>query len=188
MAGYALDLVMDRQTWLAERRAAVELDYTRDAARYEVGNYPISETHRSFVDRVVEACPSNGIVLDMPCGTGALLRARRPLRQAGESSAPTNRQGMVEARPRTSAPTGAVEQVGLQELAEREPPSTACCASTRWSTSHPKSWLSAVANTSAPPPPASRHSPSTSRSKFLGDQAASSRPGHTPTTVVGTRA
>ena len=61
---------MDRRAWLAERRAAVERDYTQDAPRYETGNYPISESHRAFVGRVVEACPPQGVVLDVPCGTG----------------------------------------------------------------------------------------------------------------------
>jgi hypothetical protein len=42
---------MDRQTWLGERRAAVELDYTRDSADYEADNYPISDAHRTFVAR-----------------------------------------------------------------------------------------------------------------------------------------
>jgi 2-polyprenyl-3-methyl-5-hydroxy-6-metoxy-1,4-benzoquinol methylase len=107
---------MDRRAWLDERRAAVEFEYTRDAPRYETGNYPISDTHRRFVERVVDTCPRNGIVLDIPCGTGryfevVVSRGRRVV-GADQSS------GMVE-QARTRMQAEAVEQVDLQELAER---------------------------------------------------------------------
>jgi SAM-dependent methyltransferase len=105
---------MDRRTWLAERRAAVELDYTRDAPAYETDLYPISDTHRAFVSDVVEACPPGGIVLDVPCGTGRyfelVVGSGRRVVGADQSA------GMVEqARARGLAES--VEQVGLQELA-----------------------------------------------------------------------
>lgn len=105
---------MDRRTWLEERRAAVELDYTRDAPSYEVDNYEISGAHRTFVNRVVEACPPNGVVLDIPCGTGryfelVVAQGRRVV--GADQSA-----GMAEqARARGLAES--VEQTGLQELA-----------------------------------------------------------------------
>ena len=105
---------MGRRAWLDERRAAVELDYTRDAPRYEIDNYPISAVHRQFVARVVEACPPAGVVLDIPCGTGryfalVVTRGRRVV--GADQSA-----GMVEqARARGLAES--VEQTGLQELA-----------------------------------------------------------------------
>ena len=91
----------------------MELDYTRDALDYETGNYPISDTHRAFVARVVEACPQDGIVLDVPCGTGryfelVVAHGRRVV--GADQSA-----GMVEqARMRGLAES--VELVGLQEL------------------------------------------------------------------------
>ena len=105
---------MDRRAWLDERRAVVELDYTRDAPDYETGNYPISDTHRAFVARVVEACPPDGIVLDVPCGTGRyfelVVGAGRRVVGADQSA------GMVEqARARKLAES--VERTGLQELA-----------------------------------------------------------------------
>ena len=105
---------MDRRTWLAERRAAVQLDYTRDAPAYETDLYPISDTHRAFVSDVVEACPPGGIVLDVPCGTGRyfelVVGSGRRVVGADQSA------GMVEqARARGLAES--VEQVGLQELA-----------------------------------------------------------------------
>jgi SAM-dependent methyltransferase len=104
---------MERATWLAERRAAVELDYTQDAPDYEAGNYPISETHRAFVARVLEACPAQGVVLDVPCGTGRyfelVVATGRRVVGADQS------RGMVEqARARGHAES--VEQIGLQEL------------------------------------------------------------------------
>ena len=104
---------MDRRAWLDERRAAVELDYTQDAPDYETGLYPISDTHRTFVERVVAACPPSGIVLDVPCGTGRyfelVVGAGRRVVGADQS------RGMVEqARARGLAES--VEQVGLQEL------------------------------------------------------------------------
>ena len=105
---------MDRRAWLEERRAAVELDYTRDAPSYEIDNYQISEAHRQFVARVVDACPLDGVVLDIPCGTGryfelVVARGRRVV--GADQSA-----GMVEqARARELADS--VEHTGLQELA-----------------------------------------------------------------------
>ena len=105
---------MDRNSWLAERRAAVEVDYTRDAPTYESDIYPISKAHREFVARVVDACPPDGVVLDIPCGTGryfelVVAQGRRVV--GADQSA-----GMVEqARARGMAES--VEQTGLQELA-----------------------------------------------------------------------
>ena len=105
---------MDRRTWLAERRAAVELDYTSDAPDYETGNYPISDTHLAFVARVVEACPPDGVVLDAPCGTGryfelVVAHGRRVV--GADQSA-----GMVQ-QARSRGLADMVEQTGLQELA-----------------------------------------------------------------------
>jgi SAM-dependent methyltransferase len=105
---------MDRRAWLEERRAAVELDYTSDAPDYETGNYPISDTHRAFVGRVVEACPPDGLVLDAPCGTGRyfeLVAAHGRHVIGADQSA-----GMVE-QARSRGLADLVEQTGLQELA-----------------------------------------------------------------------
>ena len=105
---------MDRRAWLEERRAAVELDYTLDAPSYEIDNYPISGAHRQFVTRVVEACPPDGVVLDIPCGTGryfelVVAQGRRVV--GADQSA-----GMVE-QARARGLAGSVEQTGLQEVA-----------------------------------------------------------------------
>jgi SAM-dependent methyltransferase len=104
---------MDRRAWLDQRRAAVELDYSRDAADYETDNDPISAVHRACVARVVDACPPDGIVLDIPCGTGryfelVVAHGRRVV--GADQSA-----GMVDAaRARGSAES--VELIGLQEF------------------------------------------------------------------------
>ena len=108
---------MDRRAWLEERRAAVELDYTRDAPIYEIDNYQISDAHRQFVTRVVEACPPNGVILDIPCGTGryfelVVAQGRRVV--GADQSA-----GMVE-QARARGLADSVEQTGLQELADVE--------------------------------------------------------------------
>lgn len=60
---------MDRATWLAERRGAVEAEYTRDGAIYDEGYDPATPVHRRFVARLVETTPEGGTVLDAACGT-----------------------------------------------------------------------------------------------------------------------
>jgi len=105
---------MDRQAWLAERRAALELDYTRGAARYEIDNYPVIDSHRRCVARVVEACPPDGVVLDIPSGTGRyfeLVRSQGRRVVGADQSA-----GMLE-QAGSRGLAESVELTGLQELA-----------------------------------------------------------------------
>jgi 2-polyprenyl-3-methyl-5-hydroxy-6-metoxy-1,4-benzoquinol methylase len=104
---------MDRRAWLDERRAAVEVDYDRDAPTYESGIYPISDEHRSFVARVVDACPEDGLVLDIPCGTGRYfeLVTQRGRRVVGADQS----AGMAD-QARALGLAETVEQIGLQEL------------------------------------------------------------------------
>ena len=71
---------------------------------------PIAE----FVARVVDACPPDGVVLDIPCGTGryfelVVAQGRRVV--GADQSA-----GMVE-QARARGLADSVEQTGLQELA-----------------------------------------------------------------------
>ena len=89
----------------------MELDYTRDAPAYD--DYPISGLHRKCVDAVVDACPPDGVVLDIPCGTGRYfeLVTGRGRRVVGADQS----RGMVE-RARSLGIAESVEQVGLQEL------------------------------------------------------------------------
>jgi SAM-dependent methyltransferase len=60
---------MDRQTWLAERRAAVVADYDAEAAGYDELDYP-ADVQRDWVSRVLGQLPAGSLVLDAPCGTG----------------------------------------------------------------------------------------------------------------------
>ncbi len=104
---------MDRQTWLAERRAATIAAYDAEAGGYEQDEYPVEAQHR-FVGRLLETCPPGGIVLDAACGTGLYfpLVAEAGLRVVGidQSSA------MLDVA-RAKGIAAFVEQVGLQELA-----------------------------------------------------------------------
>src|SRR5215469_17617471 len=60
---------MDRQGWLAERRAAVIAAYDGEAATYGDHEYP-SDMQQEWVGRVLRRIPPGGVVLDAPCGTG----------------------------------------------------------------------------------------------------------------------
>ena len=122
---------MDRNSWLAERRAAVEVDYTRDAPSHEIDIYPISEAHREFVARVVDACPPDGVVLDIPCGTGryfelVVAQGRRVV--GADQSA-----GMVEQARARVWPSQWSRPGSRSWPTSRR--STACSASTPWNTS-----------------------------------------------------
>ena len=60
---------MDRQAWLAERRAAVVAAYDAEASTYSDDEYP-SDMQQEWVTRVLRRIPPGAIVLDAPCGTG----------------------------------------------------------------------------------------------------------------------
>lgn len=104
---------MDRRTWLAERRAAVVAAYDAEAPTYDEDPYPV-EMQRSFIARLLDTCPPNGLVLDAPCGTGQYfeLVAAAGCRVVGMDQS----AGMLEqARARSVAVS--LHQIGLQELA-----------------------------------------------------------------------
>ena len=60
---------MERQVWLAERRAALVAVYDAEAATYGDGQHPW-DMQREWVARVLGLIPPGGTVLDAPCGTG----------------------------------------------------------------------------------------------------------------------
>lgn len=60
---------MDRQAWLAERRAAVVAAYDAEAPTYDQHEYPW-DAQREWVTRLLGLVPPGGTVLDAPCGTG----------------------------------------------------------------------------------------------------------------------
>lgn len=75
---------MDREMWLAERRAAVVAVYDQEAPGYDEHEYP-SDTQREWIVRLLGLVRSGGAVLDAPCGTGKYfsLAAAAGLRVAG---------------------------------------------------------------------------------------------------------
>jgi ubiquinone/menaquinone biosynthesis C-methylase UbiE len=104
---------MDRFEWLAERRAAVEADYTRDAPTYDVryDRHPRPSRVRVSADRHV---PRGGTVLDAACGTGPYVGQvlGADLWVVGTDQS----EGML-AQARSKYPTARFELVVLQELA-----------------------------------------------------------------------
>jgi SAM-dependent methyltransferase len=106
---------MDRRAWLAERRAAVEADYDHDAPMYDTDLYPISDLHRAFVSKVVDACPPDGVVLDIPCGTGRYFEL---VVGAGRRVVGSDQSTGMAAVARARQLAASVVHTGLQELAD----------------------------------------------------------------------
>jgi 2-polyprenyl-3-methyl-5-hydroxy-6-metoxy-1,4-benzoquinol methylase len=105
---------MERPGWLAERRAAVEADYTRDAPTYDEGYDPATPVHREFVSRLIDTCPEGGTVLDAACGTGPYVSQ---VLGAGRRLVGTDQSEGMLAQARSKYPNARFELVGLQELA-----------------------------------------------------------------------
>jgi SAM-dependent methyltransferase len=103
---------MDRQAWLAERRAAVVADYDAEAPAYDMNLYP-ADTQEEWVARLLGMIPAGGTVLDAPCGTGRYfpLIAGAGMRVVGVDQS----AGMLaQARARNLA--GILERKSLQDL------------------------------------------------------------------------
>jgi SAM-dependent methyltransferase len=103
---------LDRRTWLAERRAAVEAEYDLEAPDYDARPYPTT-SHEAFVGRLLDTCPAGGIVLDAPCGTGKYFDL---VRAAGRSVVGIDQSAGMLAQARGRQIAIRLEQVGLQEL------------------------------------------------------------------------
>jgi SAM-dependent methyltransferase len=103
---------MDRQVWLAERRAAVVAAYDREAPSYDEHEYPW-DTQREWVTRLLRLSPPGGTVLDAPCGTGKYfpMAAAAGLRVAGVDQA----AGML-AQARARGIAFLLEHKALQDL------------------------------------------------------------------------
>lgn len=106
--------VSDRREWLAERRAAVEQVYTRDAPTYDDGYDPVTQVHRRLVARLIDTCPEGGTILDAACGMGPYLGV---VLDAGREVVGIDQSAGMLDRARAKHPVVQLEQVGLQELA-----------------------------------------------------------------------
>jgi SAM-dependent methyltransferase len=103
---------MDRQAWLAERRAAVVASYDEEAPTYDDHDYPV-ETQREWVARLLRTCPTDGVVLDAPCGTGKYFSM---VAATGHRVAGVDQSAGMLAQARARGIALSLEQVGLQEL------------------------------------------------------------------------
>jgi len=103
---------MDRQTWLAQRQAAVVADYDAEAETYDDDLYP-AQTQQEWVTRLMRLVPPGAAILDAPCGTGRYfaLMADAAMRITG-----VDQSGGMLAQARAKNLAVALEQRTLQDL------------------------------------------------------------------------
>jgi len=106
---------MDRAEWLKEKRRLAEVRFDRLWAPIYDDNWgaTIAETHQMCIQRLLERCPSGGLILDAACGTGKywplILDSGRSIFGVDQS------QGMLE-QAHAKHPNVPIEKVGLQEM------------------------------------------------------------------------
>jgi SAM-dependent methyltransferase len=106
--------VVDRRTWLAAQRASIEEQYDRQyAPTYDDDDRPVTPVHRRFVEKVIEACPPDGAILDAPCGTGRYFDM---VMAAGRTVVGIDQSAGMLAEARAKHPDVVLRKVGLQEL------------------------------------------------------------------------
>jgi 2-polyprenyl-3-methyl-5-hydroxy-6-metoxy-1,4-benzoquinol methylase len=103
---------MDRQAWLAERRAAVVASYDADAPAYDEHEYP-SDLQREWVARALGLIRPGGMVLDAPCGTGKYFPV---VAAAGHQVAGADQSAGMLAQARERGIAVRLDQVALQDL------------------------------------------------------------------------
>jgi len=103
---------MERQVWLAERRAALVDVYDAEAAAYGEGPQPW-DVQRAWVARVLGLIPPGGVVLDAPCGTGKYFAM---LAAAGHRVAGADQSAGMLARARARGIAFSLERISLQDL------------------------------------------------------------------------
>ena len=103
---------MERQAWLAERRAALVDAYDAEAATYGDGPQPW-DVQRAWVARVLGLIPPGGVVLDAPCGTGKYFAM---LAAAGHRVAGADQSAGMLARARARGIAFSLERTSLQDL------------------------------------------------------------------------
>ena len=103
---------MDRQAWLAERRAAVMAVYDAEAPGYDEHEYP-SDLQREWVGRVLRLIAPGGIVLDAPCGTGKYFPM---VAAAGRQVAGADQSAGMLAQARARGIACQLDQLTLKDL------------------------------------------------------------------------
>ena len=103
---------MERQKWLAERRAALAAAYDAEAAAYDDERHPW-DMQREWVARVLGLIPPGGTVLDAPCGTGKYFAM---LAAAGHRVAGADQSAGMLARARARGIAFSLERTSLQDL------------------------------------------------------------------------
>jgi SAM-dependent methyltransferase len=103
---------VERQVWLAERRAALVAGYDAGAGTYDDDEYPW-DMQREWVDRVLRLIPPSGMVLDAPCGTGKYFPM---LAAAGVQIAGADQSAGMLARAGARGIACSLEHTSLQEL------------------------------------------------------------------------
>jgi ubiquinone/menaquinone biosynthesis C-methylase UbiE len=104
---------VNRQEWLADRRADVERSYTLEAPAYDDGYDPATTVHRRFVSQLIDTCPPAGTVLDAPCGTGPYIGM---VLTEGRSVVGADQSVGMLSKARSKHPGVRFELTGLQEL------------------------------------------------------------------------
>jgi SAM-dependent methyltransferase len=108
---------MERAAWVAERRRRAEERFdTLHSVDYDEKWGATSESHRRWVNRVVELCPPGGRLLDAACGTGKYLDVALAARLVVTG---TDQSAGMLAKARTKYPDVRLEKTGLQELGYR---------------------------------------------------------------------
>jgi cyclopropane fatty-acyl-phospholipid synthase-like methyltransferase len=103
---------MERQVWLAGRRAALAAAWDAEAATYGDEEYPW-DTQREWVARVLGLIPPGGTVLDAPCGTGKYFAM---LAAAGHRVAGADQSTGMLARARARGIAFSLQRTSLQDL------------------------------------------------------------------------
>ncbi len=103
---------MERQKWLAERRAALVAAYDAEAATYDDERHPW-DMQREWVARVLGLIPPGGTVLDAPCGTGKYFAM---LAAAGHRVAGADQSAGMLARARARGIAFSLQRTSLQDL------------------------------------------------------------------------
>jgi ubiquinone/menaquinone biosynthesis C-methylase UbiE len=101
-----------RRAWLAERLAAVVIEYDRLASTYDQHEYP-APLQEEFARKLVETCPPGGVVLDAPCGTGRYFHL---VTEAGRRVVGADQSAGMLAQARARGLAEHLEHVSLQQL------------------------------------------------------------------------